>query len=112
MTLFKYNYIFTSTSLGLQLQCISLSSFHKIGACLMILKHLETFFKLCFIFTFGTTKLQNNRISGIIVSVLPLSVVDCGFEPCSDETKEYTIAICCFSAKHAPLRNKSQDWLA
>ena len=53
----------------------------------------------------------NNRISGIIVSVLPLSVVDCGFEPCSDETKEYTIAICCFSAKHAPLRNKSQDWL-
>ena len=57
-------------------------------------------------------KNTNNRISGIIVSVLALSVVDCGFEPCSDETKEYTIAICCFSAKHAPLRNKSQDWLA
>jgi len=112
MTLFKYNYIFTSTSLGLQLQLISLSSFYKIGACLMILKLLETFFKLCFILTFGTTKLQNNRISGIIVSVLALSVVDCGFEPCSDETKEYTIGICCFSTKHAPLRNKSQDWLA
>jgi hypothetical protein len=45
----------------------------------MILKLLETFFKLCFILTFGTTKLQNNLISGIIVSVLALSVVDCGW---------------------------------
>jgi len=30
----------------------------------------------------------------------------------SDQTKEYKIGICCFSAKHAALRRKSKDWLA
>jgi len=28
------------------------------------------------------------------------SVTDCGFEPKSGKTKDYKIAICCFSAKH------------
>ena len=40
------------------------------------------------------------------------SVVDCGFEPWSDQTKNYKIGICCLSAKHAALRRKSKDWLA
>ena len=40
------------------------------------------------------------------------SVVDGGFEPRSGQTKDYTIGICCFSAKHAALRRKSKDWLA
>jgi hypothetical protein len=47
-----------------------------------------------------------------MVSVLGSSVVDCGFEPGSGQTKDYKIGICCFSAKHAALRRKSKDWLA
>jgi hypothetical protein len=47
-----------------------------------------------------------------MVSVLASRVVDCGFEPRSDETKDYKISICCFSAKHAALGRKSKDWLA
>ena len=30
----------------------------------------------------------------------------------SGQTKDYEIGICCFSAKHAALRRKSNDWLA
>ena len=44
--------------------------------------------------------------------VLASSVVDRGFEPRSDQTKDYKIGICCFSAKHAALRRKNKDWLA
>ena len=47
-----------------------------------------------------------------MVSVLVSSAVDRGFEPRSGQTKDYNIAICCFSAKHAALRRKSKDWLA
>ena len=36
----------------------------------------------------------------------------CRFEPRSDQTKDYAIGICCFSAKHAALRRKSKDWLS
>ena len=43
---------------------------------------------------------QNHRIGGVMVSVL------------AGQTKDYTIVICCFSAKHAALRRKSKDWLA
>ena len=46
-----------------------------------------------------------------MVSVLATSVVDCGFEPLSGQTKDYKIGICCFSTKHAALRRKSKDWL-
>ena len=47
-----------------------------------------------------------------MVRVLASSVVDREFEPRSDQTKEYKIGICCFSAKHTALRGKSKDWLA
>jgi hypothetical protein len=47
-----------------------------------------------------------------MVSVLASSAVDRGFEPRSDQNKDYAIAICCLSAKHAALRRKSKDWLA
>ena len=47
-----------------------------------------------------------------MVSVLASSVVDCGFDPRSGQTKDFKIGICCFSAKHAALRRKSKDWLA
>ena len=55
---------------------------------------------------------QKHRIGGVMVSVLASSAVDLGFEPQSGQTKDYKIGICCFSAKHAALRRKSNDWLA
>ena len=45
-----------------------------------------------------------------MASVLVSSAVDRGFEPQSGQTKDYTIGICCFSAKYAALRRKSKDW--
>jgi hypothetical protein len=48
-----------------------------------------------------------NRIGGVMVSVLASSAVDHG----SGRTKNYKIGICCFFAKYAALRRKSQDWL-
>jgi hypothetical protein len=47
-----------------------------------------------------------------MVSVLASSEVDRGFEPRSDQTKDYEISICCFSSKHAELRRKNKDWMA
>ena len=34
------------------------------------------------------------------------------FEPWSDQTKDYTIGICCLFAQHAALKRLSKDWLA
>jgi uncharacterized protein YaaR (DUF327 family) len=47
-----------------------------------------------------------------MVSMLTSNEVDRGFEPQSDQAKDYKIGICCFSAKHAALRRMSKDWLA
>jgi hypothetical protein len=47
-----------------------------------------------------------------MVSLLASSAVDRGFQPRSDQTKDYTIGMYCFSAKHASLRRKSKDWFA
>jgi len=47
-----------------------------------------------------------------MISVLASSVEVRGFEPQSDQTKDNTIGIYCFSAKYAALRTKSKDWLA
>ena len=44
-----------------------------------------------------------------MVSVLVLSAVDRGFEPRSDQTKDYKIGISCFSAKHAVLTCKEKE---
>jgi hypothetical protein len=35
-----------------------------------------------------------------------------GFEPQSGKTKDYSIGICHFSAKHAEFRCKSKNWIA
>ena len=40
---------------------------------------------------------------------LCLILIDRGFEPRSDQTKDYKIGFCFFSAKHAALRNKRND---
>ena len=42
-----------------------------------------------------------------MVSVLAPSVVNRGFQPRSDQTKDYKIGICCFSAKHS-IQEKEQ----
>ena len=53
-----------------------------------------------------------NRIGSVMVSVLVSNVVDRGFESRSGQTKDYTIGIWGFSAKHTAFRKKSKDWLA
>ena len=42
-----------------------------------------------------------------MVSMLASSVVNRGFEPRSGQTKDCKIGICCFSAKHAALRERA-----
>jgi hypothetical protein len=51
---------------------------------------------------------QKHRIGDVMVSVLASSAVDRGFEPRSVQTKDYTIGMCCFSAKYTALRRKSK----
>ena len=53
----------------------------------------------------------NHIISGIMVNMLVLSVVDHEFESRSSQTIDYNIDICCFSVKHTSLKRKSRDWL-
>jgi hypothetical protein len=52
-----------------------------------------------------------NRIGGVMVSMLALSAVDCEFQPRSLQIKDYKIGICFFFAKHAALKRQSKDWL-
>jgi len=56
--------------------------------------------------------MTTKRIDGVNVSVLSSSMVDRGFEPRSGQTKDNTIDICCFSAKHAALRRNTKYWFA
>ena len=58
---------------------------------------------------YHTFSMSQNRISGVMVSVLDSNVVDHVFEPQSGKTKDYEIGICCFSTKHPALRRKSKD---
>ena len=44
------------------------------------------------------------QIGGVMVSMLALSAVDCGFKSQSCQIKDYKIGICCFSTKHARLK--------
>jgi hypothetical protein len=39
------------------------------------------------------------HVGGVMVNVLASGVADRGFEPWPGQTKDYTICICCFSAK-------------
>ena len=61
---------------------------------------------ICTVYTFG-----DNRIGGVMVSVLASNAIDRGFEPISGQTKDYKMGICCFAAKHTALRRKNKDWL-
>ena len=51
-------------------------------------------------------------ISSVMIDMLALSVVDHRLKPQSNQTKDFNIGICCFSAKHAALRSKSKEKLA
>jgi hypothetical protein len=53
-----------------------------------------------------TGGISNNRIGGVMVSMLASRAVNRGFESRSGQTKDYKIDICCFSAKHASLKKK------
>jgi hypothetical protein len=46
-----------------------------------------------------------------MVSVLAFSALDRGFEPWSDQNKDYKIGICCFSAKTTDLKGGIFVWL-
>jgi hypothetical protein len=48
----------------------------------------------------------------ILDCMLTSSAGDRGFEPQSDQTKDYKISIFCFSVKYTVLRSTSKDWLA
>ena len=58
------------------------------------------------LFIFCYCSIAWNCIGGVMVSVFASSAVDRGFEPRSDQTKDYKFGICCFSGKHAALRRK------
>jgi hypothetical protein len=48
-------------------------------------------------------------IDGLMVSILASSGIDPGFAPLLNQTKDYNIDVCWFSAKHAVLRSKNKD---
>ena len=52
--------------------------------------------------------IKTHRLDGEVISMVSSSAVDCAFDRCSSETKEYKIGIWCFSAKHKSLMRKSR----
>jgi len=63
---------------------------------------------------FIEVSVPSGHVVVIVVSIFTSfasCAVDRGFEPWSDQTNDYKIDICCFSAKHAALTRKSKDWL-
>ena len=58
-----------------------------------------------FLYSYEADFIQGNHSSGVMVTSLASLVVDREFE---DQSKDYKIAICCFSAKHTSLSNKSK----
>ena len=63
-----------------------------------IIINLKYMFVDSYLFVYILTILKNNRISGVMVSVLVSSAVDRGFESRSGQIKDYKIGIYCFSA--------------
>jgi hypothetical protein len=63
-------------------------------------------------YTTDITSFYSHGIGGVMVSVLTLSVVDRGSEPCFGHIKDNKIKICCFTAKHtAAFRRNKNVWL-
>jgi hypothetical protein len=74
--------------------------------------HCITWLQVCFHYVPEQHSFLSNRIGDAMVSVFASSAVDRGLEYRCGQTKDNKIGICCFSAKHAALRRKRQDWLA
>jgi hypothetical protein len=70
------------------------------------------FIKLIYMMSTASQGFSMWYISSVMVSVFASSAVDREFEPRLDQTKDYRISICCFSAKQEVLRRKSKYWLA
>jgi hypothetical protein len=51
------------------------------------------------------------RIGGVMVSMLASGAVDCGFEPWSDQTKDYKIGICCLIMRSALYSTNILSWI-
>ena len=77
--------------------------------------HVHVEYQLQDGYSFYVTKANTsnlvNRILGIKINVLVSGAVDHGFELRSRQFKDYEIGICCFSAKNAALRKRSNEWL-
>ena len=52
----------------------------------------------------------SNCIGGVIVSMFALNVVDRGCNLRSNQPKDCTISICCFSTEDTAAMSKSKDW--
>ena len=78
----------------------------------IVADHSLSFLSIIYVRYLVNVEFFCNRIGGVVVSVFASSAVGRGFEPRSDQTKDYEIAICCFSAKYAALRRKRIDWSA
>ena len=55
--------------------------------------------------------MYDNHIDCVMVGVVTLRVTDRGFDIRSGQTKDYTIDMCCFSAKNAVLRMEKEQRL-
>ena len=56
-------------------------------------------------------RMHLKRVGCVMIIVLVSSAVGSGFKHRSDQTNDYAICICGFSAKDIVLRSKSKDWL-
>jgi len=66
-------------------------------------------FWILFMCHYGKTLVK--YIGGVIANVIALNMIGRGFESQSDQTKDYKIGICCFSAKHTTLRSNIKYYL-
>ena len=58
----------------------------------------SSFYIICSVYVHF--RFLHNHIGCVMVSMLALSAVDCGFKPPLDQTTDNKIGICCFSTKH------------
>ena len=86
--------------------------FKSIDTAGMIWLHIYNLICIIFPIISQTWRRVQNRIGGVMVSVLASNVVDHGFKPRSGQTNHFKIGICCFSAKNTASKIKSNDLLA
>ena len=90
---------------------MSICKFTKINSQGFVL-FIQIYIKIQHVFWWCLFSILGNRIGDVMVSMLASTAVGRVFEPQSCQTKDYKVDMCCFFAKHAALRRKSNDWLA